>query len=407
MFSVKDVNETISIIYHNFKGYMLEAESVSLKEAVGRITAENILASEDIPGFNRSSVDGYAVISPDTFGASDSLPAQLELVGEVRMGEKPDFTLEKGQAAYVPTGGELPQNADAMVMIEYTENFDDGFIYINKSAAPGNHVVFKGDDAKEGNTVIKAGHALRPQDIGALAAIGYSEVAVKRKIKVGIISTGDEVVDVSEKPTGSKVRDVNTYSLYAGILEYGGEPKVYGIIRDDYGLIREAVSRAIEENDVVLISGGSSVGAKDETYKVIDSLGAPGVLVHGIAVKPGKPTIIGKALGKAIIGLPGHPVSAYFIFRVFVHRLMDVITGASTKFAKSVRAELELNYPSNNGREEFVPVSLSEAGEKLIAQPVFSKSGLITLLTSADGYVHISRGSEGLTAGEEVEVILF
>lgn len=407
MFNVKDVNEVISIIQSNFEGYRLDTESVNLKDAVNRITAEDITACEDVPGFNRSSVDGYAVISSDTFGASDSMPAQLELVGEVMMGVKPEFLIQKGQAAYVPTGGELPENADAMIMVEYTEDFEDGFIYINKSAAPGSHIVFKGDDTRVGNKVIKANHLLRPQDIGALAAMGHSEVRVKRKIRVGIISTGDEVIDISENPYGAKVRDVNTYSLFAGILEYGGEPVQYGIVKDDFNLIKQLVSNALDECDIVLISGGSSVGIKDQTYKVIESLGTPGILVHGIAVKPGKPTIIGKVSDKAVIGLPGHPASAYFIFRIFVYWLMDIMSAIPDKFQKTVRATIEFNYPSNNGREEFVPVTIEEAGGSLIARPVFGKSGLITLLASADGYVRIGRGSEGISKGEQIEVILF
>ena len=406
MFNVKSVDEVIEIIRSNFSEFELADESVSLNNAVNRILAADIVSTEDIPGFNRSSVDGYAVISSDTFGAGDSIPAQLLLTGEVRMGMKPDFALKKGQTAYVPTGGEIPENADAVVMIEYTDNFDDGLIYINKSVAPGNNIVYKGDDTRAGNRIIKARQKLRPQDIGALAALGHNEILVKRKLKVGIVSTGDEVVDIRSKPTGAQVRDINTYCLYAAIVEYGGEPKPYGIAADNYEQIREIVKKAAEECDIVLISGGSSVGTRDETYKVINSLGAPGILVHGIAIKPGKPTILGKVNGKAIFGLPGHPVSAYFIFKIFVATLMNVKNGVTDKFTKSIQAELSCNYPSNNGREEFVPVRLEEVRGKLVAHPVFGKSGLITVLTTADGYMHISRGLEGISAGEMVNVRL-
>jgi len=407
MFDVKSVNDVVEIINSNFSGYDLTFEKVHIKNAVGRITAVDILSNEDIPGFNRSSVDGYAVISSDTFGASDSMPAQLQLIGEVKMGEKPQLSISKGQAVYVPTGGGLPENADAMVMIEYTENFEDGYIYINKASAPANNMVYKGDDTKVGNVVIRADRILRAQDIGALAAMGYEEILLKRKIKVGIISTGDEIIDISEKPTGSKVRDINSYALYAGIASFGCEPILYGIINDDFEKIRQTAKQALLECDVVLMSGGSSVGFKDETFKVINSLGEPGVLVHGIAVKPGKPTIIGKIQGKAVIGLPGHPASAFMIFKFVVCRIFDVMNGAGNKYLKGVSCEMKYNYPSNTGREEFLPVQLEENDGKIFVHPVFGKSGLITILTSADGYVHISRGSEGIAAGEKVEVVLF
>ena len=406
MFNVKSVDEVFEIIRESFSGYLLETEEVSLKNALGRITACEFSAKEDVPGFNRSQVDGYAVVSSDTFGCSESIPAMLKLVEEVEMGVSPEFKLEKGHAAYIPTGGELPEGADAAVMIEYTENYNDGFIYINKPSAPGNNIVYRGDDVKVGSMVVKSDLKLKPQDIGALAAMGYSEVLVKRKIKVGIISTGDEVVDISEEVCGAKVRDVNSYTLYAGLLNYGCDAIIYGIVKDEYDKINNIVERALEECDVVLISGGSSVGTRDETYNVISSLGEPGVLVHGIAVKPGKPTIVGKVKGKAVVGLPGHPASAYVIFRIFVYHLLDVMNGFTNKTYVKTIATLKCNYPSNNGREEFVPVKLETADGKIIACPLFGKSGLITLLSSADGFVWIKRGIEGLVAGQEVEVFI-
>lgn len=407
MFNVKSMDEVFQILKDNFSGISSENETVGILECVNRITSFDIASPEDIPGFNRSSVDGYAVISSDTFGAGDSIPAQLELAGEVKMGIKPPFVLKNGQTAYVPTGGELPDNADAMVMVEYTEDFNDGYVYINKPVAPGSNVVFKGDDMKAESTVIKAHRRLRPQDAGAFAAIGASRVNVKRKIKVGIISTGDEVVKIDSKTTGSQVRDINTYSLCAGILEYGAEPRIYGIVGDEYEKIKELTGKAVDKCDVVLISGGSSVGSRDQTRKVISSFGAPGVLVHGIAVKPGKPTIIGKVKGKAIFGLPGHPVSAYIVYKIFVCYLLDVINRLADEPAKTVRAVAAGSYPSNNGRDEFVPVILKSADKSPSAFPLFGKSGLITLLAQADGYIHIKRSSEGLCAGEEVEVFPF
>lgn len=407
MLEVKSVNEVFKIINDNFSEFVMEDEVLNIEEAVSRVIASDLSAAEDIPGFNRSSVDGYAIISSDTFGASEALPAQLLLSGEVKMGEKPLFSLEAGQAAYVPTGGELPANADAMVMIEHTENFDDGFIYINKSSAPGNNIVFKGDDLREGAVVIKAGTRLRPQEIGIIAAMGYSRIPVKRKIRVGIISTGDEIIDINEKPIGSQVRDINSHALYAGLISFGAQPKLYGIVKDDFYSIREAAEKALKHSDIVLISGGSSAGSRDETSRVIDSLGSPGILVHGIAVKPGKPTILGKIGSKAVIGLPGHPASAYSIFRIFISHLLDVMNGQQKALEPAIKAEMACNYPSNNGREEFLPVKLTAANGKIYAHPVFGKSGLISTLTAADGCIHISRGSEGIDRGNQVEVVLF
>lgn len=407
MLEVKSVDEVFQIIRENFSTYRVGDEEVDIRQATGRITAAEVRASKDIPGFNRSSVDGYAVIAPDTFGAGDSIPAQLELAGEVLMGEKPGFSLHRGQAAYVPTGGELPENADAMVMVEYTEDYKDGFIYINKAASPGSSVVFRGDDVPAGGVVIGSHRRLRPQDIGAMAAIGCETVRVMRRLKVAIIATGDELVPISGEPIGSKVRDVNSYALGAAVLELGGVPVYYGIVGDDFAKLTEAATSAVAECDIVLLSGGSSAGTKDETRKVIDSLGLPGVLVHGIAVKPGKPTILGKVKGKAVFGLPGHPASALMIFMIFGGCVFDIAYKAGVRPLNIVRANMMGNYPSNNGREEFLPVSLEQDGDRKAATPVFGKSGLLSLLTSADGYVHIGRGSEGLAAGEEVEVILF
>lgn len=407
MLDVKSVSEAIKIIEDNFMDFRPENEVLDIEESVGRIAEVDLTASEDIPGFNRSSVDGYAVISSDTFGASDSLPAQLRLIGEVKMGEKPLLSLNAGQAVYVPTGGELPQNADAMVMIEYTENLDDGFVYVNKASTPGNHLVFKGDDIRKGDVGIRAGTRLRPQDIGIMAAMGYSKIHVKKKIRVGIISTGDEIVDINEQPVGSQVRDINSYVLYAGLSADNAVPKLYGIVKDSFEEIKKAAENALKDSDLVLISGGSSAGARDETSKVIDSLGSPGVLIHGIAVKPGKPTIIGRIGQKAVVGLPGHPASAYVIYKVFVNHLINVMSGCRTGLKPVFRAEMTCNYPSNTGREEFLPVELKFKEGKLYASPVFGKSGLISLLTSANGLVHISRGSEGINVGSEVEVDVF
>lgn len=407
MLTVKSVDEVYEIIKEHFGGYEVETEIVDIIEACGRITASDIVATEDVPLFNRSTVDGYAVISSDTFGCSETMPAQLQYLGEIEMGSTYNGHIRKGQAVYVPTGGELPAGADAVAMIEYADDPGDGFIYINKPSAPGSNIVFRGDDIKKGGVAVRTCSILRPQDVGVLSALGIVNIPVKKRLKIGIISTGDEVVDIKQKPVGARVRDINSYTIYAGLKAYGVEPILYGIIGDDFHEISNALEKALKECDAVLVSGGSSAGMKDETSKVIDSFGQPGVLVHGIAVKPGKPTILGKVKGKAVVGLPGHPASAFMIFRTIVHRLLNEMTGIMGEFHGAVRAAMAVNYPSNTGREEFLPVRLCNTGGRYLAEPVFGKSGMITLLSSADGYIRVKRSSEGIKKGEEVEVILF
>lgn len=407
MFSVKSVTETFALIQEEFSQYPLESETVPVEECLGRILSGDVKSGEDIPAFNRSSVDGYAVVSKDTFGVSESMPAQLRLVGEVRMGNKPNFDLRPGESAYVPTGGELPYGADAVVMVEYSEDFGDGDIFLNKSVAPGNNVIFRGDDVAVGQVVLEKGKRIRPQDLAMLAGLGITQVPVLKKLKIGIISTGDEVVDIEKTPVGAQVRDMNSYTVLALSKRLGLEATLYGIVKDDFEKIDFMVRKALDENDLVVISGGSSVGTKDVSVKVIDGLGVPGVLLHGIAVKPGKPTILGKVGDKAVMGLPGHPASAFVIFQIFASRLVRTMEGLLDDQTPYVEATMKVNYPSNHGREEYLSVSLEEEEGLLVASPVFGKSGMISLMTNADGYVHVRRESEGLNKGQKVHVTLF
>ncbi|HPS59285.1 MAG TPA: molybdopterin-binding protein [Spirochaetota bacterium] len=407
MLEVKSVDEVFKIIGEHFSKYPLEVESISILDACGRILAEDIVSPENVPPFTRSSVDGYAVFASDTFGATEAMSIPLLKSVAVEMGITPSEALKKGFAAYIPTGGELPQNADAVVMVEYTEDNKDEFIYISKPVAPGNNVVLTGDDIKINSIIFKSGKKLKTADIGTLAAVGIHEIKVKRKLRVGIIATGDEIIPIEQKPVQAQVRDINSNILFAALKEYNAEPVMYGIIEDNYEKIKSVTADALKECDLLCISGGSSAGEKDETVKIIDSLGSPGVLVHGIAVKPGKPTIIGKAGNKPVIGLPGHPASAFMIYSIFVTNIMDTMTTALQNSKKIIAAVLPQNYPSNTGREEFVPVKLEFNKDTCIAHPVFGKSGQIKMLSDADGYIHIKRGTEGLMANRQVEVILF
>ncbi len=404
MFNVKSVQETMDIIRSEF-ALIERSESIPLENSFGRILAEEIISRQNIPTFNRSSMDGYAVRARDTFGASDTMAVPLQLTEEVKMGITPTFKINANQASYIPTGGELPQGSDSVVMIEYTEDYHDGLIFIQKSVAPGNNVIFKGDDMHEGQVVLKAGTCLRSQDIGVLAALGVSTLKVRIPLKMAILSTGDEIVEITVQPTGSQVRDVNAYVILAEAKRLGLDATRVGIVEDDEELLYQTLDKVLDQCDIVVLSGGSSVGMKDNSVAVLNRLGEPGVLVHGIAVKPGKPTLIAKARGKAILGLPGHPASAFTIFRVFGKALIESLSGS--QFPDTVvKAKLSVNVPSNHGRAEYVPVTLERIDETLIAHPLFGKSGMISLLSLADGYICVKRESEGYDSGSLVEVIL-
>lgn len=405
MFNVKSVQETLDIIRTEF-ALIQRIETIPLEACYGRILAEEIISDQNIPTFNRSSMDGYAVRAKDTFGASDSMPVPLTLIEEVLMGIQPTFKLDVNQASYIPTGGELPYGADSVVMIEYAEDFHDGFIYIQKSIAPGNNVIFCGDDLKKGQVVLSAGTTLRSQDIGILAALGIDQVKVRIPLVMAVVSTGDEIVEITDSPVGAQVRDVNAYVIVAEAQRMGLNAYRVGILKDDEERIFAKLDEILDRVDIVVLSGGSSVGMKDNSVDVLNRLGKPGVLVHGIAVKPGKPTLIAKARGKAILGLPGHPASAFTIFRIFGKALVETLTGSQIPDT-IIKAKLLTNVPSNHGREEYVPVTLKNIEDIYYANPLFGKSGMISLLSLADGFIRIPRESEGYDNESWVDVTLY
>ena len=400
MLVVKTPEEVFRIMEDTFTREA-PAEIVPLADASGRVLSEDVTAAEWIPGFDRSMVDGFAVRAADTFGCSDSLPAILPIAGEVLMGRPVDMHLSAGEAAVIPTGGELPAGADAVVMLEYTEDYGDGTVGILKPAASGENVIYKGDDAKPGKGLLSAGTKLLPAQIGALAAAGVRCVAVRKPLRVGILSTGDELVPAEEVPGPGKVRDVNAPMLSAYIREYGAGTSLYGIARDSESEIGRVVDLALSECDVVLISGGSSAGVKDTTAKIISDRGE--LLFHGIAMKPGKPTILGNAGGKPVLGLPGHPGAAFFVTEIFVTALLDHLNGRK-RSTYPVKAVLSERIPANHGRAQYTGVTLTEENGVLTAHPVHTKSGLITQLSRVCGYVCVPRDAEGLEKGEEVPV---
>lgn len=401
LFNVVSVEQAKKIIDDNFTG-RAKSEKVSLSECMGRIVYKDITALENIPGFRRSTVDGYAVLSKDVFGASESIPSILSLMGEVEMGKVPPCSLDsRGECMYVPTGGMLPEGADTVVMIEYTDKLGDDTVLVNSPVAPGDNIINVGEDMTAGDLVIKGGKRLRPYEIGVLSSLGIGEIEVCRKPRVAIISTGDEVVDLMDTPKPGQVRDINTYLLYSAVIEDGGLPINYGLIKDEYISLKNTVDRAVAECDIVLISGGSSVGKKDQTLKVIDSLGE--VLVHGLSAKPGKPTIIGKAGEKIILGLPGHPLACAIVYKIIVKYYIDVLC-SYRDVSYPVACKFSINYHKAKGREEYLPVTLNWDNENISASPVFGKSGVITGFSKAWGYIRIDRNKEGLNAGEAVYV---
>ena len=400
MFQVKTPDEAMQLIHETFKSPSA-IESVQLSDACGRTLGENILSAEDVPDFNRSMVDGYAVFARDTFGSSESIPSLLKLMGEVKMGESACKALEKDTCTAVPTGGDIPEDADAVVMLEYTENYGDGTIGIVKPVAPGDNMIFRGDDVSLGEMLLPSGHKITPHDIGALAALGISTVKVYKRPLFGIISTGDELVDFTQKPQKGQVRNVNSILLEAVVKSSGGQIKSYGIIRDDEDALDRTVEKAASECQAVLISGGSSVGMKDATARVIEKQGS--ILFHGIAMKPGKPTILGSIGGKPVFGLPGHPVAAYFVAQLFVVPLIGFMMSRQEKIF-SVTATLCEAISSNHGRAEYVGVKLENNDNAVTALPIHGKSGLISILSGSDGYICIPRDCEGLPKGAVVFV---
>lgn len=386
----------------------LAAETVPTPQALGRITAEAIVALESLPAFARSTMDGYAVRASDTFGASESLPAYLEVAGEVPMGQAPDIALATGQAALAYTGGMLAEGADAVVMVENTQQIDATSIEVFRPVAPGENVVQVGEDVRCGEPILPAGSLLRPQDIGGLLALGITQVSVCRRPVVAIVSTGDEIVAPEATPGPGQIRDINTYTIAALVQQAGGIPVSLGVLRDDYEAQRQAAVDGLFQADMLVFSAGSSVSSRDMTVQVLDSLGSPGVLVHGIAHRPGKPTIIALVDGKPAFGLPGNPVSAMIVFRLLVRPTLYALAGCTQPpQAPMVRARLTRNIPSITGREDHVQVRLLTADGVLQAEPIFGKSNLIYTLIRAAGIVVVPLDQGGLYAGEEVPVQLY
>ncbi len=369
-----------------------KVERVPLGETLGRILAEDIHSLEDVPNFNKSTVDGYAVVAKDTYGASESLPTILSNIGRVEMGEKPDFHLKPGQCAYVPTGGMLPEGTTGVVMVECSEDFGDE-AFLHSSVSNGENIIYRGEDIREGDSILKRDNKLSPETIGALAAAGVMEPSVYSKIGFSIISTGDEIRDTSKGIETAQVRDINSYTIGTSIEKFGGVVRRRSIIGDDLALLKGKIEEFLEDSDVVILSGGSSVGTKDFTLRAIEELGGE-IIIHGISMKPGKPTIIGRIGEKLVVGLPGHPVSATMVFRALFEEAMTGERDLPYTFP------LSKDIHSTPGRTTFQTVTIEDGR----AVPTYGKSGVISLLSKAFGYIVIPSHKEGYRSQEMVEV---
>ncbi|NWF87185.1 molybdopterin molybdenumtransferase MoeA [Candidatus Bathyarchaeota archaeon] len=385
----------------------LGVEKIPLLKAHNRVLAEDIIALMDIPPFSRSTVDGYAVKAEDTYGAEENKPIKLTICGSANVGEPPKIVVKRGEAAEIVTGAPMPEGADAVVMIEYTERKDDA-LYVYRAIAKDGNVMKAGSDIKKGEKILKAGQLLGSSEIGVLAALGLAKAAVYVVPRVAVLSTGAEVTEPGKKLPQGKIYDINAYSLSGAVRESGAEPIYLGVVPDEASELRKTLKHALESADIVITSGGVSVGPKDLLPQTLDALGKPGVIVCGIAIKPGKPTTVAVIDGKMVFSLPGHPTSALLIFHLLVRPILQRMAGLKEKEVFEVKAFAALRMFPAKGRRTFVMVKLKrDKTNRLLAEPVQEGlSGAITTLAKADGFVEIPENQQFIDAGEEVTVHL-
>lgn len=405
-FNVQTVQGTLELLF-NHAALRPRPEICLTAAALGRVLLAAPTSPTDLPTFIRSTVDGYAVRAEDTFGASQSLPAYLTCVGAITMGAATHVTIQPGQAAIIHTGAMLPSGANAVVMVERTQTISDTEIEVLAPVAPGENLVQIGEDVRQDDVILPAGHRLRPQDIGGLLGVGIVSVEVAAAPRVAIVGSGDELVPPEQNPAPGQIRDINSYTLAALLQAAGAQPRIMGIAADTPETLYALARTGLDQADVLVMTAGSSVGTRDLTRDTINHLGQPGILQHGLAVKPGKPTIIAVCEGKPVIGLPGNPVSAFLVARQILLPIVGRLLGVKSTRPAAVRATLAANIPSTTGREDTVPVRLRESNGEILAEPVFGKSNLIYTLINADGLVMVPLNSNGLKAGTLVDVELF
>jgi len=402
------VEEAKQILAQSFTPEPVGKERVSLSQALGRVLATDVTSPLNVPPFDRSTVDGYAVKSADTFGADEDKPIALKLCGQINVGETPKVKVQKGTAAQIATGAPMPEGADSVVMVEYTVQKDE-HVMVNSVVSKGENVMKASSDIRKGETILKRGTVLSSHEIGVLAALGIDKVEVFKRPKVAIISTGAEIVEPGKPLVPGKIYDINAHTLSAAVAECGGEPLNLGIVQDQTDQMRVALKKVLSMADVVITSGGVSVGSTDIIPKVLDTLGKPGVVVYGIAIRPGKPTTMAVVDGKPVFSLPGHPTSALLIFHLFVRPVMAKMTGKGEEHPITVRAVTSERLFPARGRRTFVTVTLKrDRSGKILASPVpTGLSGAITTLAKADGFIEIHENQQFVDAGETVTVQLF
>lgn len=405
-FKVISVDETRNILDKLAGKKQNNTEKIPLLNALGRICARDVLSPLNLPSFNKSTVDGYAVRHKDVNGASELIPSMLDIVGEVKMGKEDNYTIKYGECAYVPTGGKIPNNTDSVAMIEYSEKFGTDTILIQKSTSLGENILYVGDDIKKDETILPMGKLINSYDIGLLAGLGIGEVEVNKKVKVAILSTGDEIVDIDEKCEETSVRDINGYALYSLCETLGCDIVDKKIVKDNFEKLKETIESMRNQADLILMSGGSSVGTKDYTKDLIESFPNGQVLVHGIAIKPGKPTIIGVLEDTVIIGLPGHPVSSLIVFKALIENFIRKISGKLEGNKLEIEGILSEDVHSTPGRETYQMVNLIYKDNEYIVKPIYGKSGMISLLTKNNAYICLTKDMEGIRKGTKVKVNL-
>lgn len=405
LLKVKTIDEMKKIINETFKALTLEKETIDIGHGLNRVLSSDIVSTIDVPHFDRSVVDGYAVKLTDVQGASNAIPGFLRITGEVEMGKETICILKQGETLYVPTGGMVPAGTEAMIMIEYTEKLGEKDLAVYTNAGANENMMRIGDDIRNGELVFSRGHLLRPQDIGVLSALGYLHIEVYQPPRLSIISTGDEIIRPGETPKPGQVIDINTPALAAVAKRLGAEVISTAYASDDRQEIRSAVELGIKNGDMVILSGGSSMGEKDYTVEVINELGE--VLLHGLAVKPGKPTILGTVSQKPVIGLPGQPAAAIMVMMIVLQEFMSRYYGQDLFKYQTVSGVLMENIHAAPGRRTFQTVAITKSENGIEVRPTHGKSGMITLLSYSDGYLEITENEEGKNAGDQVEVTLF
>jgi molybdenum cofactor synthesis domain-containing protein len=400
-------DEAKRIVDEQLKPETSGEEEIPLLEAYDRVLRENVVSALDIPAFDRSTVDGYAVKAEDTFGAEENQPAKLTVRGMVSVGEPPKISVGKSQAAEIVTGAPVPEGADAVVMVEDTDR-EDVELRVFRAVTQAENVMKRGTDIKKGETALTAGRVLGASEIGVLAALGLTTVKVFKVPVVAVLSTGGEVTEPGKELPAGKIYDINAYSLSTAVRESGGKPVYLGVVQDDKAELRKALEQAVASADMVLTSGGVSVGPKDFTPQIVNSLGDPGVIISGIAVKPGKPTTIALIGKKPVFSLPGHPTSALLLFHLLARPVIQHMAGRPATEAKTLKALASTRMFSAKGRRTFVMVKLKrDKSNAFVAEPVETgASGAITTLAKADGFVEIPANQQFVDAGEEVVVSL-